>query len=122
VRTVYGPVAKDRGLVLTMEIAGPIAVTSDERRIRQIIMNLVSNAIKFTDEGSVEVNVEQKGTVVEVSVRDTGDRHRKGRHGATLPPLRPGCGEGAPYRGDGTRAVPVEKTCPVPWWGYHGGE
>jgi methyl-accepting chemotaxis protein len=68
----FGPAAQDRGLVLTMEIPGPITITSDERRIRQIIMNLVSNAIKFTDTGSVGVTVAQKGMVVEVSVRDTG--------------------------------------------------
>jgi PAS domain S-box-containing protein len=72
VRNIYGTAAQDRGLVLTMEIPGPITVTSDERRIKQIIINLVSNAIKFTDKGSVDVTVEQKGTVAEVSVRDTG--------------------------------------------------
>jgi signal transduction histidine kinase len=72
VRTIFGPAAQDRGLVLNIEIPGPIAVTSDERRIKQNIMNLVSNAIKFTDEGRVDLTVEQKGTVVEVRVRDTG--------------------------------------------------
>jgi PAS domain S-box-containing protein len=72
VRNTYGQAAQDRGLVLNMEILGPIAVTSDERRIKQIIMNLVSNAIKFTDKGRVDVTVNQKGVVVEISVRDTG--------------------------------------------------
>jgi PAS domain S-box-containing protein len=72
VRTTFGPAAQDRGLVLNIEIPGPLAVTSDERRIKQNIMNLVSNAIKFTDEGRVDLTVEQKGTVVEVRVRDTG--------------------------------------------------
>ena len=72
VSITFGPTAQDRGLVLTMEIPGLITVTSDERRIKQIIINLVSNAIKFTDTGSVDVTVAQKGPVVEVSVRDTG--------------------------------------------------
>jgi signal transduction histidine kinase len=72
VRNTFDPAAQDRGLVLNIEIPGPITVTSDERRIKQIIMNLVSNAIKFTDEGRVDLAVEQKGTVVEVRVRDTG--------------------------------------------------
>ncbi len=72
VNSIYATAAQDRGLDLEMEIPGPLSVTSDERRIRQIIMNLVSNAIKFTDEGRVRVTVEQKGTAFEVSVRDTG--------------------------------------------------
>jgi PAS domain S-box-containing protein len=72
VRNTFDPAAQDRGLVLNIEIPGPITITSDERRIKQIIMNLVSNAIKFTDEGRVDLAVEQKGTVVEVRVRDTG--------------------------------------------------
>jgi two-component system, cell cycle sensor histidine kinase and response regulator CckA len=72
VRTIYGTTAQDRGLVLVMEIPDPLSVTSDERRIKQIIMNLVSNAIKFTDEGRIDVSVEKKGSVIEVSVRDTG--------------------------------------------------
>jgi signal transduction histidine kinase len=72
VRNIYGTTALDRGLVLVMEIPDPLSVTSDERRIKQIIMNLVSNAIKFTDEGRIDVSVEQKGSVIEVSVRDTG--------------------------------------------------
>jgi PAS domain S-box-containing protein len=72
VKTTFGPAAQDRGLVLNIEIPGPIPVTSDERRIKQNIMNLVSNAIKFTDEGRVDLTVELKGTDVKVRVRDTG--------------------------------------------------
>jgi signal transduction histidine kinase len=72
VGNTVGPAAQDQGLVLNIEIPGPIAVTSDERRIKQVIMNLVSNAIKFTDRGSVDLTVTQKGAVAEVRVRDTG--------------------------------------------------
>lgn len=64
--------AADQGLLLNIDIPGPIPVTSDERRIKQIIMNLVSNAIKFTDEGRIDVTVRQRGTIAEVTVRDTG--------------------------------------------------
>ncbi|WP_321505445.1 ATP-binding protein [uncultured Methanoregula sp.] len=72
VKNTFGPAVHERGLVLNIEMCGPIAITSDERRVRQIILNLISNAIKFTDEGRVDLTVTQKGTVVEVSVRDTG--------------------------------------------------
>jgi PAS domain S-box-containing protein len=72
VRNTYGTAAQERGLVLAMDVPALITVTSDERRIRQIIMNLVSNAIKFTDEGRIDVTVEQRGTSVKIRVRDTG--------------------------------------------------
>ncbi len=72
VRTSLGPAALEQGLVLNVDIPGSITVTSDERRIKQIIMNLVSNAIKFTNKGGVDLTVEQKGTIVKVRVRDTG--------------------------------------------------
>jgi PAS domain S-box-containing protein len=62
----------DRRLVFSCEIPGPIAITSDKRRIKQVITNLVSNAIKFTDEGRVGLTVEERGSVVVVRVCDTG--------------------------------------------------
>lgn len=40
-------------------------------RLRQVVLTWVSNAMKFTDRGEVEVRVEQRGSYV-VSVRDTG--------------------------------------------------
>ncbi|OPX64102.1 MAG: hybrid sensory histidine kinase BarA [Methanoregula sp. PtaU1.Bin006] len=72
VKTTYAPAAQERGLVLAMEYSGSVTVTSDQRRIKQIVMNLVSNAIKFTDEGRIDVTVEQRGSMVEIAVRDTG--------------------------------------------------
>jgi PAS domain S-box-containing protein len=72
VENTMSSAAADQGLALNIEIPQPIPVTSDERRIRQIIFNLVSNAIKFTDEGRVDVTVQRKGKMVEISVKDTG--------------------------------------------------
>ncbi len=72
VRDTFGKTVEEQGIMLNVEIPGSIAVTSDERRIKQIIMNLVGNAIKFTDKGRVDVTVVPKGTVVEIRVRDTG--------------------------------------------------
>jgi signal transduction histidine kinase len=72
VENTLGPAAREQGLVLHVERGVPLSITSDERRVKQIITNLVSNAIKFTDKGRVDVSVERKGTVVEVHVRDTG--------------------------------------------------
>lgn len=50
----------------------PVWVWSDEKRLRQILINLVSNAIKYTPAGSAALNVFWRNPVVEFEVTDTG--------------------------------------------------
>lgn len=50
----------------------PQAVTGDASRLRQVLLNLAGNAVKFTDQGGVAVRVECTGDKVRFSVRDTG--------------------------------------------------
>ena len=63
--------AEDKGLKLIWEMPD-ITVVSDKRRFKQIITNLASNAIKFTEKGWVEVSAIEKDKYIEVMVRDTG--------------------------------------------------
>ena len=71
--------AEDRGLTLTgnVESAVPAVLAGDPTRIRQILINLVGNAIKFTHEGGISINVRlESAEDIKVrlifSVTDTG--------------------------------------------------
>lgn len=47
-------------------------VWADESRVRQVLLNLYSNACKFTDSGSITLKIEETGDGVQISLRDTG--------------------------------------------------
>ncbi len=71
--------AHQKGLELVYDIRPdvPPAVVGDEGRLRQVLVNLVGNAIKFTDRGEILVTVEREsgtddGVRLHFSVRDTG--------------------------------------------------
>lgn len=73
------PQAEAKGLELEIEGGSGPAATADAARVRQILGNLVGNAIKYTDEGRVTVSVERvtngpagAGPWVRVDVEDTG--------------------------------------------------
>jgi len=72
VRTVT-PLAQKKGLAMTIKIAPEVSqITNDRRRVEQILINLVNNAIKFTEKGDVciECQVSDDGLVIRVV--DTG--------------------------------------------------
>jgi signal transduction histidine kinase len=66
--------ATRHGIALDLHVDPDLgAFVGDERKIKQVLLNLVSNAVKFTPEGgSVEVRAVPTDGVVEVSVSDTG--------------------------------------------------
>jgi len=67
------PAASEKGLELLPEVPEGITLFSDKRRMKQVLINLVSNAVKFTDQGSVKITARIPGDDnLEVRVIDTG--------------------------------------------------
>jgi signal transduction histidine kinase/CheY-like chemotaxis protein len=71
---LLGPRAKEKGLLLEATCEGrvPIEIESDAVRLRQILINLVGNAIKFTSAGHVRLRVRLAGPQLELAVEDSG--------------------------------------------------
>ena len=74
IEQMFEPSARSKGIQFSL-LRGdnlPNYVTADEKRLRQILINLINNAIKYTDQGSVEVDVSYRNQVADIRVRDTG--------------------------------------------------
>ncbi len=65
--------AADKGLLWSAELPerGPWVI-GDRTRLRQVALNFITNALKFTSAGGVELKIEVEGNTVRFSVRDTG--------------------------------------------------
>jgi signal transduction histidine kinase len=76
VHTVYSavePLAKQKNLAFRVELRPDLPPgRGDERRLTQVLLNLVGNAIKFTDTGEVAINAFSDNGSFNVAVRDTG--------------------------------------------------
>jgi len=71
--TVVASLLERKGLQLAVEIAPDLpAIYCDPTRIRQVVLNLVSNAARFTERGGITIRVVQQDDAVQVSVTDTG--------------------------------------------------
>ncbi|MBI1816290.1 MAG: PAS domain S-box protein [Deltaproteobacteria bacterium] len=73
VAEAFAPLAASKGVTLHCEVAAaPMLITTDPIRVRQVIGNLVDNAVKFTDHGEVRVGSAVDAGQAIVEVRDTG--------------------------------------------------
>jgi signal transduction histidine kinase len=67
------PLAEKKGLLLTAQIEENIhELVSDERRIKQVLINLINNAIKFTQQGQITIECRTEGNEVITTIADTG--------------------------------------------------
>lgn len=66
------PLAEQKGLGFTVENGHPIYASLDPRLLHHILLNLVSNAIKYTERGRVTVGVKMESGRATIRIRDTG--------------------------------------------------
>lgn len=76
-RSLFTPVARDKGLELNIKIAPDVSpvIETDKMRLEQILKNLISNAMKFTSQGSVSLTIEKNQVMPQMLsfiVKDTG--------------------------------------------------
>jgi signal transduction histidine kinase len=73
VRSATESLAQNKKLALKTEVVKPLPIgLGDEQRLTQVLLNLVGNAIKFTDTGEVRVTAKSVNGHFAVSVADTG--------------------------------------------------
>lgn len=70
-RAEFAPLARAKGLTLELDVVNP-AVHSDPTLFKQVVENLLGNAIRYTQQGTVRVRVESDASLVRIEVSDTG--------------------------------------------------
>ena len=70
---IVQPLAERKGLYLRQEVAEDLPwILADAVRLRQVLLNLLTNAIRFTEQGGITVCADRQDDVLLVSVQDTG--------------------------------------------------
>ncbi len=87
--SLVAPTARDKGVELIVDIGPdvPPGLEGDAGRLRQIIVNLVGNAAKFTDKGRITVTARYIDQQLQVSVQDTGMGIPAHLHGQLFTPF-----------------------------------
>ncbi len=71
--TEFKPAADQKRIILGMEkVPKELKLMGDPKRLRQVFSNLISNAIKYTDRGKIEIIVEEEDEYGKIIVKDTG--------------------------------------------------
>ena len=74
VTEMFKMAAQEKGLFLTSEVARnvPAIIVADQHRLKQVLINLIGNALKFTSQGGVDVSVRLANNTLAFAVSDTG--------------------------------------------------
>ena len=109
---LFEPQAAVKGLAFRIETRGrlPEYVRADHKRLRQVLINLVANAIKYTHTGAVTVAVSHAGHIATFEVRDTGPGIPEASHEHIFTPFERGAEAASGSEGSGlglaiTRAI-----------------
>ncbi len=70
---LVSPLAEKKGIELRLDIADDVeTATTDQRRLEQVILNLLNNAVKFTEKGHVRISCRRENKDYLLSIADTG--------------------------------------------------
>ncbi|GIW66737.1 MAG: hypothetical protein KatS3mg095_0635 [Candidatus Parcubacteria bacterium] len=70
---IYQPLAKNKNLELKLNVQyDQLQIYGDKERLKQVLINLVDNAIKYTDQGWVEIEIIKKDKEILIIVKDSG--------------------------------------------------
>lgn len=86
--TIQGP-GKRKGLMLRTTVSGyiPLLIDMDATRVRQILVNLLGNAVKFTDNGGITLSVTRTDNKLIFAVCDSGKAIASADRDAVFTPL-----------------------------------
>jgi signal transduction histidine kinase len=73
VSSLFSVQADQKGVGLEVETKGtPLFASADLRKLKQVLINLIGNAIKFTTAGSIKISVDRQNGTLRFSIKDTG--------------------------------------------------
>ncbi len=74
ITSIFEEDARAKGLAFNVKTSGrfPTWIAFDEKRLRQILINLLSNALRYTEKGEINLHVAYRNEVAQIEVSDTG--------------------------------------------------
>jgi signal transduction histidine kinase len=71
--TSCGILARERGLSVSTDLPpSPVTIVGDRDRLHQVFMNLLVNAIKFTEQGGIRISLTDHADAAQIDIADTG--------------------------------------------------